>query len=78
MSRLEDLPAVDAVEDVIERIQALARHPGLSRIDAGAVMGSLGAFKFLRIKLAQKKLIADGRMLATPAGDREDASCRGN
>lgn len=73
MSRLEELPAVDAVEDVIDRIQALARHPGLSKIDRRAIAGSLGPFQFLKTKLA-----ADGRMLATPAGDREDAPCRGN
>lgn len=78
MPRLEELPAVDAVEDVIERIQALARHPGLSRIDARAVKGSLGAFNFLKRKLAQNELATDGRMLATPTGDREDTSCRGN
>lgn len=73
MPRIEDLPVAEAIDDVIANIRALARHPGLSRIDAKAVLGGLGPYLFLKAKHA-----GDGRMMATPCGDREDVSCRGN
>ena len=73
MSRPEELPVLEAIEDVIARIQALASHPGLTKLDAKAVKGSLGPFQFLH-----DKHTPDGRTLATPRGDREDAPCRGN
>ncbi|MHC1791827.1 hypothetical protein [Solidesulfovibrio sp.] len=72
-SPLDNLPLAEAIDDVIGTIQALARHPDLSKLDVKAVQGSIGRFRFLKNKHA-----VDGRMLATPAGDREDASCRGN
>jgi hypothetical protein len=73
MSWSEDLSVLEAIEDVIARIQALAAHPGLTRCDAKAIKGSLGPFRFLRTKHRP-----DGRTMATPRGDREDAPCRGN
>lgn len=73
MPRFDEMPVCDAIDDVIAHIRALARHPGLSRIDGKAVIGSLSPFQFLKTKHA-----SDGRMLATPAGDREDAPCPGN
>lgn len=71
--RLDDLPVSAAIDEVVDSIKALARHGGLSYADRCAIMGSLGPFHFL-----QRKHAADGRMLATPVGDREDAPCRGN
>lgn len=75
MSRpLEEMPVLEAIESVVASIKALARHPGLTKIDAKAVEGAIGPFNFLKIKHDTPP--ADGRMLATPTGDREDASCR--
>jgi len=70
MPRFDEQPVADAIDGVIAHIRALAGHPGLSRIDGKAVLGSLGPFLFLKFKH-----VADGRMLATPAGDREETSC---
>lgn len=71
--RLDEKPVLEAIEVVIEHIQALARHPGMSKLDGRAITGTLGPYRFLKLKHA-----ADGRMQATPTGDREDASCCGN
>lgn len=70
MPSFEEQPVSDAIDGVIAHIRALAGHPGLSRIDGKAVIGSLGPFLFLKTKH-----VVDGRMQATPTGDREDTPC---
>lgn len=68
----DDIPLPEAIADVASRIQALAAHAGLSYGDRRAILGTLGPYSYL-----QRKHTADGRMLATPTGDREE-TCRGN
>lgn len=70
---LHELPVIEAIDVTITRIRTLASHPGFSALDAKAIAGTLGAYKFLKTKHA-----TDGRMQATPVGDREDVSCPGN
>jgi len=67
-----DMPLPDAIDDVVTRIQALANRAGLSYGDRRAILGTLAPYAYL-----QRKHTADGRMLATPTGDREE-TCRGN
>lgn len=73
MRALEHLPVSEAIDDVVAGIEALSRHAALSYADRRAIRGTLGAYRFL-----QRKHAADGRLLATPVGDREETSCRGN